>query len=162
MKRIFKKRSVVLGILIYLAAFVPIIYSHCQIPCGIYDDKARFAMIAENIITIEKSMKAINDLSKQKNPDMNQFVRWIHNKEQHAERISRIVSYYFLAQRIKPVEQTNTKDYKDYITSLTLLHKMLVYSMKCKQTTELENVEKLRELLAGFKDAYYENHAHKH
>jgi hypothetical protein len=31
---------------------------------------------------------------------------------------------------------------------------MLVYSMKAKQTTELENVEKLRALLESFKASY--------
>ena len=30
--------------------------AHCEIPCGIYGDEARFGAIQENITTIEKSM----------------------------------------------------------------------------------------------------------
>ena len=37
--------------------------AHCQIPCGIYDDPARFSLMAEHITTIEKAMKTIVDLS---------------------------------------------------------------------------------------------------
>ena len=40
------------------------IYGHCEIPCGIYDDSLRVAMIKEHINTVEKSMKQINLLYK--------------------------------------------------------------------------------------------------
>jgi len=36
--------------------------AHCQIPCGIYNDTMRVAMMYEHIVTIEKSMKLISDL----------------------------------------------------------------------------------------------------
>ena len=36
--------------------------AHCQIPCGIYDDKARFATMREHVATIEKSMAQIVEL----------------------------------------------------------------------------------------------------
>ena len=53
-----------LGVLLLaVAGIAPLVYSHCQIPCGIYDDPARLAMIAENITTIEKAMKSIEELS---------------------------------------------------------------------------------------------------
>ena len=133
------------------------VYSHCQIPCGIYDDSARFEMVAEHITTIEKSMKQIAELSKQVRPDMNQIVRWVQNKEKHADELSGIVTYYFMAQRVKPVEKAEGKAYEEYVKKLTLLHQMLVYSMKAKQTTDLSNVEKLRTLLAEFQTAYGTN-----
>ena len=74
-----------------------IAYSHCQIPCGIYNDQTRFTMIAENITTIEKSMKQITELSKNDKPNMNQLVRWVQNKENHADDTSDIITYYFMA-----------------------------------------------------------------
>ena len=40
-------------------------FSHCEIPCGIYDDEMRVRMIAEHVTTIEKSMKSIEILMKQ-------------------------------------------------------------------------------------------------
>jgi nickel superoxide dismutase len=137
-----------------MACIAPLLYSHCQIPCGIYDDPARLAAIAENITTIEKAMKSIEELSAQQKPNMNQIVRWVNVKDEHAEDIAHIVSYYFMTQRITPVEKSDAAGYEKYIRELTLLHEMLVYSMKSKQTTDLANVAKLRLLLAEFRKSY--------
>jgi len=149
------RRHLMLGILlIAVAGISPLVYSHCQIPCGIYDDPARLAAIAENITTIEKAMKSTEELSAQQKPNMNQIVRWVNVKDEHAEDIAHIVSYYFMAQRIKPVDKGDAAGYEKYIKQLTLLHEMLIYSTKAKQTTDLANVEKLRSLLADFRSAY--------
>jgi len=164
MKRRIKK--IILGVvLLSVIVFGSLAYSHCQIPCGIYDDEARFSMIAEHITTIEKSMKLIETLSAEDKPNMNQIVRWVNNKEEHADELSHIVTHYFMAQRIKPTTKDNTKEYNEYIKKLTLLHEMLVYTMKTKQTIDLENVEKLRSLLNQFHESYYGKTAeaeHKH
>ena len=69
-----------------------LIYAHCEIPCGIYGDQTRIDLIKENITTVEKSMKQINELSSSKKPDHNQLVRWVINKEEHAKKIQDIVS----------------------------------------------------------------------
>ena len=156
------KKLVVLVALAALAILTSMVYSHCQIPCGIYGDEARFDMIAENITTIEKSMKQITELSKQDKPNMNQVVRWVQNKEKHADELSHIITYYFMAQRVKPVDKAKGDAYQDYVNKLTLLHKMLFCSMKTKQTTDLPNVEKLRVLLAEFRVAYFEADNYKH
>ena len=155
MVKIANRKIMVVGILLLAVFFTSMVYSHCQIPCGIYGDAARFDMIAENITTIEKSMKQISQLSKEDKPNMNRIVRWVANKEKHADELSHIVTYYFMAQRVKPVDKTKSNDYEEYIRKLTLLHKMLVYSMKAKQTTDLSNVEKLRSLLTEFQTAYF-------
>ena len=39
----------------------------------------------EHISTIEKSIKKIEELSKEKEKNSNQIVRWVVNKEKHAE-----------------------------------------------------------------------------
>jgi nickel superoxide dismutase len=129
-------------------------YSHCQIPCGIYDDEARFGAIAEHITTIEKSMKEIERLSAEAKPNMNQIVRWVSNKDQHADELSEIVTYYFMAQRVKLPAEGDTNAYNDYVKKLTLLHRMLVHAMQSKQTTDLANVEKLRSSLDEFHKVY--------
>ena len=162
MRNAVGKKSMMLGILVLVVVFASMVYSHCQIPCGIYDDPARFGMIAENITTIEKSMKMITALSQTDNPNFNQIVRWVQNKEKHADDMSHIITYYFMGQRIKPVDKTKGKAYEEYIKKLTLLHEMLVYTMKAKQTTDLSNVEKLRTLLAKFRAVYFVEHSHKH
>ena len=136
------------------------LYSHCQVPCGIYDDQMRIKMIAENITTMEKAMIQVTELSKAKTPEYNQIVRWVVNKEKHAEELSDIVTYYFMTQRLKPVPSSDAKAYGEYQNKLELLHHILVYTMKAKQTTDLTHIEKLRELLKKFEAAYFE-HNHK-
>jgi nickel superoxide dismutase len=123
-------------------------WAHCEIPCGIYDDQMRIDMIAEHITTIEKSMKQIVELGNQKSVDYNQITRWVMNKDRHANKIQHIVSQYFMTQRI-------SLDADKYNEKLTLLHKMLVFSMKCKQTTDLSHVATLRSLLQEFQGLYF-------
>ncbi|MHC4620947.1 MAG: superoxide dismutase [Ni] [Planctomycetota bacterium] len=155
------EKLVLVGILLAVPLLTSVVYSHCQIPCGIYGDPARFDMVAENITTVEKSMKLITELSGKEKPDMNQLVRWVQNKEKHADDTSHIITYYFMAQRIKPVDEADAEGYNKYVKQLGLLHRMLFYTMKAKQTTDLENVEKLRALLAEFRIAYFDESGHK-
>ncbi len=150
-----RNKKIVLGALFVSAVvFGSLAYSHCQMPCGIYDDEARFNEISERITTIEKSMKEIETLSAQEKPNMNQIVRWVNNKEEHADELSHTITFYFMAQRIKIASEGNVQEYKKYVRKLTLLHEMLVTTMKAKQTTDIANVEKLRTLLNRFHDAY--------
>jgi nickel superoxide dismutase len=126
--------------------------AHCEVPCGIYDDQLRAKLIAEHATTIEKAMTQISDLSGQSPVNYNQVVRWVTNKEHHATEVQHIVSQYFLTQRIKP-------DAENYGKKLEVLHKMLLAAMKCKQTTDVANVESLRKLLKEFETLYF-GHSH--
>jgi nickel superoxide dismutase len=136
--------TAVLGVFITANA-----WAHCEIPCGIYDDHMRIHMIEEHITTIEKSMKQIVELSGQTPVNYNQLVRWVTNKEHHADELQHIVTQYFMTQRIKP-------DQKDYEKKLTVLHKMLLATMKSKQTTDLVHVNDLRTLTKEFEGLYFE------
>jgi nickel superoxide dismutase len=98
-------------------------------------------------------MKKIVELSKQNPVNYNQLVRWVSNKEKHASEVQHIVSQYFMTQRIKP-------DAKKYSEKLTVLHKMLISAMKCKQSTDVDQVNTLRSLLKDFEVLYF-NHSHK-
>ena len=100
-------------------------------------------------------MKQISELSAEQKPNMNQVVRWVNNKDHHADELSEIVTYYFMAQRVKLPPEGDVKAQRDYLKKLTLLHRMLVYSMKAKQTTDLDNVEQLRSSLKEFHDVYF-------
>jgi nickel superoxide dismutase len=145
-----KKTAKYLTILVlFTAASTASVRAHCQVPCGIYDDQMRIHMMEEHVATIEKSMKQI-----EADPNQNQAVRWVMAKEKHADALAEIVTYYFMAQRIKP-------GCEDYAQKLSQLHGMLVYSMKAKQTTDLANVEKLKELIHHFEHSYMgEEHQH--
>ena len=153
MKLLSQRKAMIVSFSIVMSGLlIGRVYSHCQIPCGIYDDPVRLKLIAEHITTIEKSMKQIQTLSKD-STNLNQSTRWVLNKEDHADALSQIVTDYFLVQRIKPAAE-DSDAYQKYIRQLTLLHQMLQESMKCKQTTDLIHVEKLRELLEAFATAY--------
>jgi len=138
-------------------------FSHCEIPCGIYGDKMRFDMWLEQITTVEKSINQIVELSQAGDKNYNQIVRWVTNKDKHADDIREIAVDYFLAQRIKPVADPNDKAaVEKYQKSLETLHHIIVYSMKAKQTTDLENVEKLRSLVADFYKLYFDEEMEEH
>jgi len=122
--------------------------AHCEIPCGIYDDGMRIKMISEHIKTIEKSMVQIKKLASNKSMNHNQMTRWVMNKERHADELQKIVTQYFMTQRIKP-------DAKNYSKKLISLHKILLFSMKCKQTTDLSHISTLRSLLKEFQGLYF-------
>jgi nickel superoxide dismutase len=118
-------------------------------------------MIEEHIRTIEKAMKEIEHLSGHQPVNFNQIVRWITNKEKHAEEIQHIISQYFLTQRVKLVEKEDDKANKMRTEHLSLCHEILVYAMKTKQTTDLSNVEKLKSAVKTFKDSYFKAKAKK-
>jgi nickel superoxide dismutase len=129
-------------------------FPHCQVPCGIYDDDMRLNMIEEDILTVEKSMNQIHNLSKQEEKDYNQIVRWVDNKDLHADKISETATYYFMAQRLAPVHDKDQQESGLYINKLILLHELVFYSMKAKQTTDLSYVTKMRSVLKEFRSVY--------
>ncbi len=152
--------------LILLSILIPIFslkstptFAHCEIPCGIYEDQLRVKMIKEHITTIEKSMKMINELSAQEQPDYNQLVRWVNNKEEHANKIQEIVAQYFMHQRVK-LKNEGEDGYDAYIEQLSSLHRISVFAMKAKQSTQLEVVAKLNNAVHRFEHSYFEDHHH--
>jgi len=155
-----KNVSLVLFLFIGLLVFSKRSFAHCEVPCGIYDDSVRVALIYEHITTIEKAMKNIVEISSSEDPNYNQLVRWIMNKEKHATEIQEIVSQYFLTQRIKLTDESDADLYKKYITELTLLHEMTVLSMKTKQTTDQSFIDQLKNVVASFEESYFGGHHH--
>jgi nickel superoxide dismutase len=160
-----RMRSAIAALLVpaFLLASAAPMLSHCEIPCGIYGDDARFAAIGEDLQTIRKSMLKIDELSGVEGKgtliegsaaEINQIVRWINTKEEHADHIREIVTDYFLAQRVKTPDGTDAAAQSRYTGQLVLLHKMIVASMKCKQTTDLKNVELLHDLTHEFQILY--------
>ena len=151
MKKFFQTIVILTGLAILL---VPnLAQSHCQIPCGIYGDEARFTELLEHCTTIEKSMNEINKLSTEGDKNYNQLVRWVNNKEQHADKLSDIIVDYFMVQRVKEVAP-EAEGYEVYLDKVTLLHKILRTAMTCKQTTDPENVASLREDISKFEKLY--------
>jgi nickel superoxide dismutase len=131
--------------------------AHCQVPCGIYGDELKFGELEQHVETITKAAAQIRELSDKKEltaQDHQQLVRWVNNKESHASQIIDEAANYFLAQRIKPGQD----QYKD---KLELLHHIIVYSMKSKQSSGAEAPETLGQKIAAFKKIYL-HHNHQH
>ncbi|RMD74559.1 MAG: hypothetical protein D6820_16475 [Lentisphaerae bacterium] len=137
-----------------LAIATPKTFAHCQVPCGIYGDDQRFAAMLEDVKTIRKATTQINLLAKD-GSNANQLVRWVLTKEQHADKISETIHYYFLAQRIK---EANPK----YTQLLVAAHRIIVAAMKTKQAADPASVEVLQQRVVEFQKLYHEATAHKH
>jgi nickel superoxide dismutase len=128
---------------------------HCQVPCGIYDDHARVVAMREDATTIGKALEQIAALSARRDAQsVNQLVRWVNTKEQHAERIMRTIADYFLAQKIQPpAAAADATARAAYLERLGRHHAVMVQAMKCKQSAgrePLEALNKALEAIAGY------------
>lgn len=150
-----KLRNLTILVATYLFAAVAPLLAHCEIPCGIYGDEARLVALDEDLRTVEKAMgqiSALNDMGDVQSA--NQLARWVSAKEEHANRIQRVVSQYFMTQRLKVPDTEDDAAFETYTKKLVLLHKILRGAMKCKQSVDLEEVEAVRDLIHEFKHTY--------
>jgi nickel superoxide dismutase len=133
-----------------------VLVAHCQIPCGIYDDALRVLQIKENFQTIKKAMNKIVFLSSELTPQSSQqIVRWVNTKEEHADKTQKLLSEYFLAQRISEKND-------EYFKQLSSIHKLIVNSMKCKQTVNLDYIKQGLHSLDNFNKLYFDAHGIEH
>lgn len=140
--------------IIFLAAARTPADAHCQIPCGIYNDTVRFTLMREHVATIEKSMQQINQIEQSPDKAPNQLVRWVINKENHADELAEIITYYFMTQRIKPADAEDPAAFKTYQSRIITLHKMLIATMKSKQSTQHSYCDELNKLITEFETEY--------
>lgn len=127
--------------------------AHCQIPCGIYDDNARVQAMLEDSATVAKSMKLINELAgKPDAQSQNQLVRWVMNKEKHAQNIISSISDYFLTQRVKASQE-------DYAERLAKHHAVIVAAMQAKQNSDAKFADALTASINELAP-YYPEHGH--
>ena len=133
---------------------------HCQVPCGIYGDKMRVDMLMEDCATIEKAMTSLQAMDAEESPSKNQMVRWVVNKESHAQNIQDTVAAYWLAQRVKAPKDASGTD--KYHAQLASMHRITVAAMKCKQTTDKSHVEALRKAALEFSATYFSAEDLKH
>jgi len=122
--------------------------AHCEVPCGIYGDQARFEAMLEDTTTVLKAMTQVGALAgKTDAQSHNQLARWVANKESHATKIQHTIAQYFMAQRIKPKSPT-------YVKQLTSAHAVILTAMKCKQTVDTAHADALKAAILAFHKAY--------
>ena len=145
-----RKSCLVLSLFVALLALPVLASAHCQIPCGIYDDNARVMAMLEDVETVRKSVNSLMELvDKADLQSRQQFVRWVTNKEAHAEKIIGTISDYFLTQRVKP-------DQKDYVERLKRHHAVVLLAMKVKQTADLKVIDQLEASVKALLEYYPE------
>lgn len=138
--------------------------AHCEVPCGIYADQRRFESMIEDHDTIAKAILQIHEISGEMadgpTPDLiNQSVRWVTTKEDHATRIQHTIAQYFMTQRLKA-------DKPNYDKSLKAAHAVMVAAMKCKQAADPATSGALKKAILNLYRAYEGKepsfHEHKH
>ena len=135
-------------------ALVPMSYlaAHCEVPCGIYDDAARFQEMMEHKGTIAKAIDNIKELADTHDATgHNQLARWVATKESHATKTQHIIAQYFMTQRIKA-------DDPKYVEKLTSAHAVMVAAMKCKQAADPATAKALDAAIHEFQHAYGAEH----
>lgn len=140
------RRLLVLCVALFTS--VQFAHAHCQVPCGIYDDYARVQAMAEDAVTVLKAAKMIAELEgKADAQSQQQLVRWVTNKEAHAQQIIHTISDYFLTQRVKASQA-------DYVERLKAHHAVIVAAMKAKQSADSAQAEALADAIAAL-EVYY-------
>ena len=133
--------------ILYLFTF-QLASAHCQVPCGVYGDPARFYQMLEDQTTIAKAIDQISDLAGNKDAkSANQLNRWVAAKEDHASKIQKIIAEYFLTQRIKPSSEK-------YGALLKGAHSVMVAAMKCKQGADTQTADTLKSAIKSFQQVY--------
>lgn len=126
------------------------VMSHCQVPCGIYDDHARVKALIEDGETVLKATNEMAGLVGKKDPQAaNQLVRWVSNKEKHSQNIIATLADYFLTQRVKPSQE-------DYVERLKRHHAIILAAMKAKQSADPAQAEALIEAIKEIAEYYPE------
>ena len=137
-------------LLIFLSiiAFPLFLNAHCQVPCGIYGDHARVVALLEDAETVIKACRSMEELADQSDlQSQQQFVRWVNNKEIHAEQIIETMSNYFLTQRVKPAQS-------DYADRLAAHHAVILAAMKAKQQGSVRYAEDLHKAIKALLTYY--------
>lgn len=122
--------------------------AHCQVPCGIYGDQARFDAMVEDTNTIVKAITKIGELAGTHDANgHNQLARWVSTKESHASNIQKVIADYFMAQRIKASDP-------EYGPKLMASHAVMVAAMKAKQAADPATADALKTAILAFYKAY--------
>lgn len=137
---------VVTGFVAFQSGFAA---AHCEVPCGIYADQMRFQMMLEDAATIAKAIKSVDEMVEDDIDanTVNQMVRWVTTKDEHATKTQHVIAQYFMTQRIKP----GTEGYEK---KLAAAHAVMVAAMKCKQAADPATAETLKKAIYDFYRAY--------
>jgi nickel superoxide dismutase len=122
------------------------VHAHCDIPCGIYDPAD--AQLAAR--TVARMVELIGQIDPNSHDvaDQNKFVRLVHVKEEHAERVKREVqviwSDYFKPEHLEAAPDLHTKVWN-----------VLKLAGKNKQSVDAEAAAQLEAAVKEFADIFW-------
>lgn len=122
----------------------PLLYAHCQMPCGIYHDDMVYDEIDQYVETMVKAVSKIKDGKFSTPSERNELIRWVMTKDHLSDETAHLICTFFLQQKIKPGE-------KDTAKQLESAHKMLFQLVVIKQTVDFKPVSDFAEEWDKFK-----------
>ena len=126
--------------------------SHCEIPCGIYDDHAQIEAMRLDAKTIGKAnaqlVTLMSDAMFAGDPaaiaqHANTMMRWVIVKEEHSKKIQHTVAWYFMTQRVKRPAGADEEAMQKYYTQLAAFDAVATAAMNASQSTEESSHEEL-------------------
>lgn len=123
--------------------------SHCQLPCGIYHDDMVFDQIDQYIETMYKGITVINDSKFTTPRERNETIRWVVLKEEESNEMARLITKYFLQQKI----ELNDPNLEEKLKSA---HKLLFLLVAIKQNTDRKIVIEFAEVWEKFKHMFHQ------
>jgi nickel superoxide dismutase len=117
-----------------LLAQVNNVQAHCQMPCGIYHDDMVFDLIDQYVETMIKAVSVLKNSKFETVREKNEFIRWVCEKEKESNDAAKLITTFFLQQKIKPGEADTAKRVES-------AHKLLCMLVSIKQNTDVKLVE---------------------
>ena len=126
--------------------------SHCEIPCGIFDDAAEIERLRLDAQTIQKANAQIENLMFEvmsggdpnaAAQNVNTMTRWVMVKEEHSRKIQDTVAWYFMNQRVKAPADDDADAREKYHEQLAAFHAVSVAAMKAAQSVDAGSADRL-------------------
>lgn len=126
--------------------FVPPVFAHCDIPCGIYDPH-EMQMAAHTII---RMVGLIQELGKEDKSDesMHKLIRYTKVKEEHAERVKHEV-------RVLWGDYFKEEHLKDFPELHSLVWKTLKLASNARQNVDLKVAQDLLAATQEIAEVFY-------
>lgn len=120
------------------------LFSHCQMPCGVYHDDMVYDQIDQYVETMVKGDTILSENKFETVFDKNEFIRWVLTKDKLSDQIAQLITTYFLQQKIKPGEESTGKRVES-------AHKLLFLLVSIKQTADVKVVKQFYDEWEKFK-----------
>lgn len=124
--------------------------AHCQMPCGIYDDQLVYDQVDQYYLTMYKAVSALKNSKFETLHDRNQYIRWVMLKNEESDTTAKILTTYFLQQKITPM--AGDADTQKLVHSI---HQLLFYLVIIKQNVDLDIVKQFGKEWENFKQMFH-------